>query len=549
MSTVNRRELLAAFLGAPTALALGGCSQRAVPELPPGKLVGGSVSVGHQLLDESHVSVIKGRPEKHRVVIVGGGIAGLSAARRLLRAGVDDFVVIELEPEPGGTSRSGESDLVAYPWGAHYVPAPTKDNPALVDLLQEMGVFEGRDDAGDPIVAEQFLCRYPQERVFYKGYWHEGLYMHAGATTEDLDQLEKFKREIDFWVGWRDGRGRRAFAIPMANGSDDAEVCELDRMSMADWLEERGLTSPRLRWFVDYACRDDYGSHADETSAWAGLFYFASRVPEPGAKSRPFITWPEGNGRLVEHLYAPVRQKTRLGLAVVDIAPRDTEGPPEIRVLAVPHEGRTAQAFQAEKVIFAAPYFLAPYIVRFDRENQPAHVREFEYGAWAVANLILKEIPYSRGAPLAWDNVLYESPSLGYVATTYQRGLDHGPALLTYYYALCDQNPRIARARLLEVERDGWAEIALSDLERAHPGLRSQTSRIDVMRWGHAMILPRPRFIWGGAREAAATAYRGIHFAHSDLSGLPLLEEAFYRGTLAAEQVLEEIGKDIQSVL
>ena len=61
--------------------------------------------------------------------------------------------------------------------------------------------------------------------------------------------------------------------------------------------------------------------------------------------------------------------------------------------------------------------------------------------------------------------------------------------------------------------------------------------------------MKRPHFIWGGAREAATTAYRGIHFAHSDLSGLPLLEEAFYRGTLAAEQVLKEMGEDIQSVL
>ena len=38
---------------------------------------------------------------------------------------------------------------------------------------------------------------------------------------------------------------------------------------MADWLGERGLTSERLRWFVEYACRDDYGSRLEQTSAWA----------------------------------------------------------------------------------------------------------------------------------------------------------------------------------------------------------------------------------------------------------------------------------------
>ena len=41
------------------------------------------------------------------VVIVGGGVAGLSAARKLKQAGVD-FVLLELEPEVGGTAVSGE---------------------------------------------------------------------------------------------------------------------------------------------------------------------------------------------------------------------------------------------------------------------------------------------------------------------------------------------------------------------------------------------------------------------------------------------------------
>jgi hypothetical protein len=58
-------------------------------------------------------------------------------------------------------------------------------------------------------------------------------------------------------------------------------VTSLDRVSMSEWMDARGLTSPRLRWWVDYACRDDYGMTLDHTSAWAGLFYFCSRAPAP----------------------------------------------------------------------------------------------------------------------------------------------------------------------------------------------------------------------------------------------------------------------------
>src|SRR4030095_12401185 len=116
---------------------------------------------------------------------------------------------------------------------------PMKENTALVSLLDEMGVIEGRDRDGEPVVAEQFLCRDPEERIFYKGSWYEGLYLHAGETPEDQAQLQKFNAELARWVSWRDGKNRRAFTIPVSACSDDAEVTELDRISMGEWMNQR----------------------------------------------------------------------------------------------------------------------------------------------------------------------------------------------------------------------------------------------------------------------------------------------------------------------
>src|SRR5437870_10375900 len=318
----TRREVLAAFLGVPVALAA--CRSREAPRLPEGEIVGASDVIGHRIRDGLSITPSRDQWERAGVVIVGGGVAGLSAAWRLLKAGFEDFVLIELERAPGGTARSGTSSVVPYPWGAHYLPAPLKENNTLITLLDEMGILEGRNNAGEPIVAEQFLCRDPEERVFYRGRWYEGLYLRAGASADDLSQLDKFNAEVNGWVGWRDVRGRRAFAIPVKNCSDDAEVTDLDKITIAEWLDERGLTSARLRWLVDYACRDDYGLTLDQTSAWAGLFYFASRVPGPHAESQPLITWPEGNGRLVSHLYNKAKAKVRLGSAVAQIIPTET---------------------------------------------------------------------------------------------------------------------------------------------------------------------------------------------------------------------------------
>jgi hypothetical protein len=53
------------------------------------------------------------------------------------------------------------------------------------------------------------------------------------------------------------------------------------------------------------------------------------------------------------------------------------------------------------------------------------------------------------------------------------------------------------------------------------------------------MISPRPNFIWSGIREQAVKPWRNIHFAHTDLSGVALFEEAFYHGLRAAGEVIE----------
>lgn len=535
---MNRREILAAFLGLPVALAA--CRRSNTPPLPAGEIVGQSDVFGHHIRDGLRIEVPSDAWSDVPVVIVGGGVAGLTAAWHLQKSGLNDFALIELEKAPGGTSRSGSNSSISFPWGAHYIPAPMKENTALISLLDEMGVIESKDHDGEPVIAEQFLCRDPEERIFYKGRWYEGLYLYAGANEDDKQQFDKFNGEVNQWVLWRDAKGRRAFTLPVSACSDDAEVTALDRISMSEWMNQRGVVSPRLRWWVNYACRDDYGMTLDQTSAWAGLFYFCARVLKPGVESQSLITWPEGNGRLVNHLYEKSRSHIQLDRAAVDINPL----PDRIEILTVDRDGRTPRGYRTRFVIFAAPQFVARYVIRPYRENPPPHIAEFQFGSWMVANLTLKDRPKpssARDFPLAWDNVLYESESLGYVVATHQRGIDHGPTVFTYYYPLCDENARAARTRLLETDWRGWADVALTDLSRAHTDIRNLVERLDVMRWGHAMIRPRTGFMWGGARREGAKPFRSIHFAHSELSGVALFEEAFDHGLRAADEVLRSI--------
>src|SRR5688572_8890042 len=206
---------------------MAACRDSSSRRFPDGEIVGQNVELGHLLREGRSFEVPVENWQTVKVAIVGGGVAGLSAAWKFTRENFHDFVLLELETEAGGTSRSGTGTPVGYPWGAHYLPVPFRENAELISLLDEMSLTEGRNADGDVIVAEQFLCREPEERVFYKGRWYDGLYLHAGESEDDKRQLAEFQRQIDRWVSWRDSKGRRAFVVPVANCSDDAEVTSL----------------------------------------------------------------------------------------------------------------------------------------------------------------------------------------------------------------------------------------------------------------------------------------------------------------------------------
>jgi hypothetical protein len=394
-----------------------------------------------------------------------------------------------------------------------------------VPLLAEMGAIESYGADGTPVVDEALRCREPEERVWYLGRWWEGLYLDAGASADDRRQLDAFRRLIDGWSAWRDDRGRRAFAIPRSAGTDDPRVTALDQISFATWLDQHQLTSPRLRWLCEYGCRDDYALTAATTSAWAGIFYFAARQKAPGAASQTVVTWPDGNGALVAQLAKSAHVEA--GVAVVDID--------EVAGTIVAIGPRGPFGIRAQSIIVATPTFVANRIVRGRRGSTVTS----DYGAWVVANVHLRDRPIERGrgCPPAWDNVFRDSPSLGYVSATHQRGRDRGPTVWTWYYPFTDDDPVAVRKRLAGAGHAEWAEVILADLARAHPDVADHVDHVDVAFWGHGMIRPRVGTMWSAARATHAQPLGHVHFAHTDLSGLALFEEAFDHGLRAAREL------------
>lgn len=475
-----------------------------------GSFVNDSFARGHQLRDRIAFSTPK-QTIKVPVVIIGGGIAGLSAAWRLEKSGFHDFVLLEMEDSAGGNARWGENEITAYPWAAHYVPVPGKKSVYLRELFEDLGVLK------DSVWDERHLCFTPQERLYLYGKWQDGIEPAIGLTSAEREYFKRFEEQIERY------RATGKFTVPMELGLS-ADSAELDRVSFYDWLRNQGMDGKLFNWYMNYCCRDDYGATTDQVSAWAGIQYFASREPEEKGP----LTWPEGNGWIVRRLLERIGKYIRTGQMVHKIAPGKTS----VSVYA----GETE--YQTQFVIFAAPTHIAPYLIA---GMQP--LKDFIYSPWLTANLTLERYPRNYGGDPTWDSVFLDSPTLGYVDATHQSLSTYQERTVwTFYWALAEGTPATNRYLLLEKDWNYWKEAILADLERVHHDIRDCVSRIDIMRLGHAMARPVVGAIFSPERSQLKKAHDRIYFANSDMSGFSIFEEAQYRGITAANKILGHLS-------
>ncbi len=538
----TRRGVLAASLSMLAPLA--GCSRHAEASFDGG-WVGAAHERGHLLragLPESKSGAFAAPAVTRRAgaIVVGAGIAGLAAARALMRAGVDDVRVLELEDAAGGNSRGHAIAGMRCPLGAHYLPVPGDRAVEVIELLEALGVR--RTEHGRPVYDERMLCHSPQERLFIGGGWREGLLppLEALPVAERAATLADYRA---FSAAVAEAGDDAAFAIPTARSRWSPALDALDATTFAAWLDARGLHTPALRWYLDYCCRDDYGAGAAQVSAWAGLHYFASRhgFRAPGADmaqaadgGEGILTWPEGNAWLAERLAAPLGDRLLTGL----VALRLREGRDDVSVDTWNAATKQSERWIAPRVVLATPLFISARLVETPAPALLEAAKLMRYAPWLVANLRLDAALDDRpGAPSSWDNVTYRDSGLGYVDAMHQSMRPFaGPTVLTVYRELGGNSmAELAsnRAQLLNEDWRSWADRIVAGLAVLHPDLPHKLRRADLMRYGHAMSIPAPGVRSNAALQALAAPQRRVHFAHADLSAYSVFEEALYHGTHA----------------
>lgn len=484
-----------------------------------GKVWGASFSRGHRLFKKSFppVSRIINIP----VSIVGSGISGLSCAYHLKKMGIKDFKLFDLEDHVGGKSHAYNN---LAPWGAHYLPLVNLNNASLLNFLEEAKIIKGFDDRGIPEYDELMVCSGPMEKLYLYGRMQDGIVPHENIPEKDKEKIEAFQSEMHRISKTKGKDGKFAFDIPMEHSSQDEQFSRYDHITMLDYLKQMNFDCETLNWYVNYCCRDDFGTTIDQISAWAGIHYFtARRGVGKDLHENSVLTWPEGNKFLVDKLMELSQAEVHKGYLLFKVSGNE--------LFFYDFENKETVKVVSKQIVLALPQFILAKI--FDSQTP------FEYSPWMVANLKIKW-DQTIEKDLAWDNVNYHGKGLGVVSSNQQKLYSHmNENILTYYWPLTHLSPKEARKFAIKRTHEKWCEDILEDVSPMIFDIDQRILSVDIWPWGHGMIRPTKNFITQTRKKLVNVSSSHIHIAHTDLGGLSLFEEGFYRGEVAAKRVQE----------
>lgn len=313
------------------------------------------------------------------VVIVGGGISGLSAAYELSRAQVPTML-LEASAQFGGKVRTERADGFLVESGPDSF---VSYRPAAVELATELGLGDQLCRPLEPrevfILAGGRFVPLPQEM---------GLVLPRTVrpllTTPLLSPLEKLRVGLDLLlprtrladdVGVGPYLARRLggalvdrLAGPLIGGVYGTPVGDLSLMAVVPQLREAEL---RHRSLI--------------------LASLASRRSDHGPSGSPFVTLKDGVGRLVDELVAALRASPCVELRTdAAVAALDARGSSlEVRL-------RNGDRVRSEAVIVAAPGPVAARLLGPVAPPAAAAIRTIRHGTTAIVSLGYRADQFTR---------------------------------------------------------------------------------------------------------------------------------------------------------
>jgi spermidine dehydrogenase len=564
------------------------------------------LSAAHRIRDGAYNRVPKSAKdtgEVYDLVVVGGGISGLTAAYTFRRAKGDDGRCLVLENHPifGGEARQNEFMVNGHrlmgPQGSNQGNVPRAgSNSPIEEVWSQLGLerevrFQDWDPSLKPL------------RFQYDNYSHmEGVDEGLVDVGYFFDEHSGAKRPT--WI-------RNIWADDLANAPWSDEV----KQDLLKWRSSTGQNTEEFRRMLDGTTYKDYlektlnlrpeatkmaepvvglinGASPDAVSAFA-----AQQIGMPGVTPRVRgkggalpQSFPGGNvtyARCFVRALIPDALPTATtfdGLisGSVDFAALDRPSQPTrirlgaiaVRVEHVASAGaadkvaiwyeKGGQVYRvlANRVVMASGGWINKHVIADLPEDIHAAYGDFHYAPAMVVNVALTNwrFLYDLGAPACrWfgDGFGFScNIRRSMVTSSYNPPLHPDmPTVLTYYVGLYTpgrsayEQGVLGRTRLLASPYADYERRIREHMthlfSQAGFNPRRDIAGVILNRWGHARVVQSPGFYYGrdgrpAARDVVMKGFGRIAIGHSELNGHQSATGAMAQGKRAVEQVLTE---------
>lgn len=463
---------------------------------------------------------------EHDVVVVGAGIAGLTAAYYLDDEGYD-VLVLEKEDRVGGRAISGTYAGFNYAQGTEYLGEPYG---ALKGIIRDLN-----------IEAKQIPS--PMDAHFFDGefyYGEEGLALMYLKHTS-LDELNWFVSAIQ--EAYKDYDDIPDFDL-------DSDLAELDEITAEDWFDQQGFDDIFYDTY-NVAARGLFGANLDEISALSyipeigfdfedvdllqsgDLRELSNEYPK-GSWDTEAYTFETGITEVTEALAAALGDSIQLNSTVTGVEARAG-----FYWVSYLDQNEQDHEVSADLVIMAVPapitLWLAPTLLSAE---QKSILEQIEYSPYVTLSLF-SEQPFFDGAfDLAvpdgfFFTDVYDST---WVQRFYDPALaDKSESVIGIYTAPDSYQDR----SLLEMSDEQILGRVYADLERIFPGVQSQIVGFDIQRFPYAYPV-----MTLGAYQRLSRLHEiteGDLLLAGDYMIYPTFEAAAESGYLAAEKAMEEL--------
>lgn len=445
---------------------------------------------------------------QYDVIIIGGGLAGLSSAYYMKGKKI---LLIEGQPRLGGNAKSQVFRQSYISQGSAYITMP---------------------EAGDEI--DRFLGSLNLKRKFRQVQHLDEAVTLNGKTIQNFwegatapEKADEFRRARE---KFKDIFENKYPELPVWDSSSSARTYfnSLDTISFSSWLNrELGPSHPHIHEFINLYCWSSFAGGADEISAAQGLNFLTSDL-------NGTLVLPGGNGMIAQALYENLKRRPEVKMLAnsfaADIIAEDG------KVSVCYRNGDNAlETVTAKECIVASPKFVMRHVIRGLSSGQSKAMANVSFRSYLVANLFLKKKVKSPGYDLF--NMTGKTPKSPHEETKLRpvtdiifadwAGKDAAPqSVLSLYmplpYAMANQYLFVPG--LFEKYR----ERIRTQLSPVLEGMNISWSDVQGMRLvrtGHALPLAKVGGVSSGLFEAASESIDGcIHFANQDNWGNPCFE-------------------------